>query len=296
MDKESSIRESAHAVNNKKKPWRKILYEQQDYPDNYVDKSFLEEMKKNVNVRVYDLPTLVYESGIVSQQLSSVCIFVSSFVYMDMNLVSPTSVLIGLLVMSFIGNFLFLKLDSVTKQEVMIHSGQDLKSIVLFTSFVYGLSPILKTLTETISTDTIYAMTVGMLATNILLHDYVSETPTASRSASLNASIFAAVCLASRLPSSWHAFVTVMLAMQIFAVIPQLRIRLKNHEKTAFVLLTVTMGIVACAMVAVVSYGFAVALAVSQFAIVLLFPWWMMRLQRYKNNIHGPWDEAIIKD
>ena len=31
----------------KKKPWRKILYEIQDYPDNYVDESFLEQLRKN---------------------------------------------------------------------------------------------------------------------------------------------------------------------------------------------------------------------------------------------------------
>ena len=31
-----------------KKPWRKILYEEQDYPDNYVDKTqFLNGLKKN---------------------------------------------------------------------------------------------------------------------------------------------------------------------------------------------------------------------------------------------------------
>ena len=29
------------------KPWRKILYEDQGYPDDYVDKSFLEELRKN---------------------------------------------------------------------------------------------------------------------------------------------------------------------------------------------------------------------------------------------------------
>ena len=33
----------------KKKCWRKILYEEQDYPDNYVDESFLDELKKNGN-------------------------------------------------------------------------------------------------------------------------------------------------------------------------------------------------------------------------------------------------------
>lgn len=30
-----------------KKPWKKVLYEDQGVPDNYVDGSFLEEMKKN---------------------------------------------------------------------------------------------------------------------------------------------------------------------------------------------------------------------------------------------------------
>ena len=39
--------------------------------------------------------------------------------------------------------------------------GQDVKSAVLFTAFVLGLSPLLETLTKTISTDTIYAMTVS---------------------------------------------------------------------------------------------------------------------------------------
>ena len=36
----------------------------------------------------------------------------------------------------------------------------DLKTCVIFTVALYGLSPVLKTLTESISTDTIYAMTV----------------------------------------------------------------------------------------------------------------------------------------
>jgi len=32
---------------NGSKRWRKILYEDQGVPDNYVDESFLDEMKKN---------------------------------------------------------------------------------------------------------------------------------------------------------------------------------------------------------------------------------------------------------
>ena len=45
----------------------------------------------------------------------------------------------------------------------------------------------------------------------------------ASDAVSLNAAIFAAVCLASRLPSALHAFVTVLFAVILFAFLPQLR-------------------------------------------------------------------------
>jgi len=36
-----------HMNENVHKRWRKILYEDQGVPDNYVDESFLDEMKKN---------------------------------------------------------------------------------------------------------------------------------------------------------------------------------------------------------------------------------------------------------
>ena len=48
-----------------------------------------------------------------------------------------------------------------------------------------------------------------------------------SQSLSLNAAIFASVCLASRLPTMWHAFATVTLAVETFALWPLLRRQLK---------------------------------------------------------------------
>ena len=44
---------------------------------------------------------------------------------------------------------------------------------------------------------------------------------------SLNAAIFAAVCLASRLPTSLHAFVTVLFAVLLFGLLPHLRMSLQ---------------------------------------------------------------------
>ena len=48
----------------------------------------------------------------------------------------------------------------------------DVKTVLIFITFGYALSPVLMTLTDTISTDTIYAMTVFMLLANLLFHDY----------------------------------------------------------------------------------------------------------------------------
>ena len=48
-----------------------------------------------------------------------------------------------------------------------------------------------------------------------------------SSSISLNASIFASVCLASRLPTAFHAFVIVSLAVLIFVLFPDFRTKCK---------------------------------------------------------------------
>ena len=58
---------------------------------------------------------------------------------------------------------------------------------------------------------------------------------------SLNAAIFAAVLLASRLPSSAHVFVFVALAIQLFAIFPILRDFLRVRSERAHLILTGTL-------------------------------------------------------
>ena len=65
-----------------KKPWKKVLYEDQGVPDNYVDKSFLEEMKKNCEY--YTLCCLL--AWFIVWYLSFVII---SFIYDKLHLVEP---------------------------------------------------------------------------------------------------------------------------------------------------------------------------------------------------------------
>jgi hypothetical protein len=50
----------------KQQPWRKLLYVRQDYPDNYVDSTFLEEMKKNGKMRSRQDVTMIHDVGDMS--------------------------------------------------------------------------------------------------------------------------------------------------------------------------------------------------------------------------------------
>jgi len=281
----------------KQKPWRKVLYEDQGVPDNYVDESFLDEMKKNLNTRTYEFWLVVLESGAVSQQISSVCIFVAVFVYMDLGLLTPSLLFVLTSALTLVGCILFDVLDggSLRCQSKQTRL-DDLKSCLLMLVSVLVLSPILKTLTDSISTDTIYAMTTFMLAMNLLLYDYGTRAAIVSRSASLNASIFASVCLASRLPSSWHVFATVTFAMQLFALFPSLRRQLKMQLPLSDVFVTWALVLVALAMLWPLSQLFAVLLVLVHLAVTFVCPFWLIKLQRLKNNIHGPWDEAVIKE
>lgn len=64
-------------------PWRKVLWEHQPFPDNYVDQRFLEELRRNVGIRQYRYWAVVREAGFVGQQLSCVAIFITLWLYME---------------------------------------------------------------------------------------------------------------------------------------------------------------------------------------------------------------------
>uniref|UniRef100_A0A1A9VIS0 Uncharacterized protein n=2 Tax=Glossina TaxID=44049 RepID=A0A1A9VIS0_GLOAU len=115
-----------YQMTTKRKPWRKNLYENSDYEDNYTDPSFLKDLKTNLHVRFFTLGEAIQ---------------------------------------------------------------------------------VLHTLTYAISTDTIFSMTFFVMVLNLVFCDYGLSVAMVSKAISLNAAIFGSICLASRLPTSYHAFV-----------------------------------------------------------------------------------------
>merc|ERR1712212_627155 len=146
-------------------------------------------MRQNVNARIYTFREVIYESGVVSQQISIIFIFVAVFMYLDTGYVKPTF----LIVFTIASTMVYFALKIVCNSQTY-----RLQSFIIVPALGFAISPVLKTLTRTISTDTIYAMSSAMLLVNLLLHDYGAGVSIVCRAFSLNAAIFAAVCLASR--------------------------------------------------------------------------------------------------
>lgn len=78
----------------KRKPWKKNLYENQGYEDNYTDPSFLKEMQTNINLKVFTLKECFKGACRLVLQVSCVTFFLIIFYYLYDNRVSPEVVFI----------------------------------------------------------------------------------------------------------------------------------------------------------------------------------------------------------
>ncbi|KAG0229969.1 hypothetical protein BGW42_001200 [Actinomortierella wolfii] len=210
-----------------KAPWRKLLYVKQDYPDNYVDETFLEELQKNANVRQYEYWSVVLETTIVSQHISSIVIFVAIFIYMySKESLTPHALITFGTLGTALGYGFWDWSNTMLTPTPNIQRWKIFKSAVLFFLTLLGLTPILKTLTEKTSEDTIWALTVILFLANLAFHDYGSGNRKNIKypgSLSTNAAIFASVVLASRFTTNIHVFSLMSFAVEWFALFPMLR-------------------------------------------------------------------------
>ena len=175
------------------------------------------------------------------------------------------------------------------------------KSAILIYCSVLGLSPILKSLTKSTSSDSIWALSSWLIVLNVFTFDY-GAGPAAKFPASLstNAALMASTVLASRLPTTTHVFSLTLFSIEVFGLFPVFRRHLRHHSWTGHLWLTTFLVILASGglsmtisgggyimgIVGVVLGGLITCLSMG------MTSWWLIGLQRYKNEIHGPWDPA----
>ncbi|KAF3768571.1 hypothetical protein M406DRAFT_336981 [Cryphonectria parasitica EP155] len=192
-----------------------------------------------------------------------------------------------------------------------------IKSAILIYFTLLGLSPILKSLTRSTSSDSIWAMSFWLLTINIFFFDYsgtwvgVNKFPVASLST--NAALMASTVLASRLPSTGEVFSLTLFSIEVFGLFPVFRRYARHRSWRYHVVLTVLLvlgagggvgmilGAADCETPAACGaapwpwksglLGMVVGCLISAVAMGGC-SWWLIGLQKYKNEIYGPWDPA----
>jgi len=180
------------------------------------------------------------------------------------------------------------------------------KSAVLIYIALLGLSPILKSLTESTTSDSIWAMTCWLMCINILFFDYSGGVGVRfPASLSTNAALMASTVLASRLPSTTHVFSLTLFSIEVFGLFPVFRRHLRHISWRGHLILTLAL---------VIGSGASLGTALSKKALweggwkralagAIIWgigsaigmggcSWWLIGLQRYKNVVIGPWDPA----
>ncbi|KAJ2847119.1 glycosylphosphatidylinositol anchor biosynthesis [Coemansia erecta] len=276
--------------------WKKLLYIKQDYPDDYVDETFLMELQKNTNVQLYDYSAIALQTCVVTQHISSIMVFIAIFINLYRGSLAGDTLLywsLALTVLGFVSwDFLSMFLH-IPEQRILRFSV--VKGALFIVFFLFGLSPVLRTLTEDTSSDTIWAMTVLFFCVNLAFHDYSTGNLSNIRfpgSVSLNAAVLASVLLASQLDNNLSVFAFLAFSLQWFALFPIFRRYLKRISVAASTAVTVMLALVATAMFAYILRPISMLFVFITLFITFGCPLWLIWVQRYKNEIHGPWDEA----
>lgn len=275
------------------KKWRKLLWVEQEFPDNYIDSSFLSQLKRNSNLKSYTFLALASDASVILIHLCSVCIFGLVFLGIYNRDWNP----VGFAVMSSIATvvgYLVWDMQSTNKQRLVT-----LKSSVFIVFTIMALSPVLKSLTQSTSSDSIWALSIWLCIANICFYDY-SFVPKNEYKPMLstNLALCAAIVLASRLPTTLAVFCFVLFSIQLFGVFPTFALWVRTSSRHGhWALFGIVMAMSDIGLFIMGGVWVMVAWLVVQLFVMGVLPGWLLGMQKYKNEIQGPWDPAkpVIK-
>ncbi|KAM7254343.1 hypothetical protein ACFE04_032025 [Oxalis oulophora] len=283
--------------------WRKVAYGgmQPGYDDNHTDESFLEEMVMNANVVKRDILKVMLDSISISQYLCIVALVILVWIYTLKSTINENFLLI--LDVSLLGSGIVILLLTEEKLLSINLLCRYFLNICFFATGNYVLAPIYQTLTRSISSDSIWAVTASLLVLHLFLHDYSGSTirapgalknPNLTSSVSLNSSIVASVFIASRLPSRLHVFAILLFSLQVFLFAPLVTYCIKKYSFSLHLSFSIGLMLVTLYFFYELHRLLFVLLLGLLVFVIVICPYWLIRIQEYKFEINGPWDEARL--
>lgn len=283
-----------------KKPWKKLLYQRQPYPDNFTDESFLDQLKRNTTVFRYSFWKLAEDFSLIAFYMSNMMMVYIAFAcihYEKWDPLAPTAVLS---IFTLLGFFVWDRTRSkplkTASSPYTYTQSPKLKSFLLIIFILLVLTPVLKSLTRSTASDSIWALSFGVCLWNVFFHDYAIDPSISNYRpvVSTNLSLANGIVLASRLGSTLQVFCFLLIAIQVSILLPLFDFSLRKHySQWHHVLLMVVVTGVEFAVMGRIWGLPTLALWVCVQAVVVFgLPIYLLSLQRYKNELQGPWDHA----
>ncbi|CRG96658.1 phosphatidylinositol N-acetylglucosaminyltransferase, putative [Plasmodium gallinaceum] len=277
----------------KKKKWRKILYEDLGYDDNYVDNSFLSSLLTNFGIK-YKYSYVCLRMLCVNHQLMLVLFFLLSYYYIDKNIITYKFVTL---------------ISSITiiLKEILIYEthrslNSSLKNIldtIIIIGIIWILSPVLITLTQTHSDDTVYLVSILLLLFHLMFHNYgfiyeKNENINIFDATSLSCVVIASVILGSRLSSILQVFSFLFLSSILFFYSPFIfqTIALKNICYYNYILFPILFLILSFS-IRRISITFFYLNLIGHIFVLLIVPAFFIEKNTLKTKLEGPWDIAV---
>lgn len=253
-----------------------------------------------------NLQALIIYSLPLAQQLSITLLFVGIFLHLQRDTISAellasTSAICVVLCASTTRE----KVPSITRKSKPL--AQPL-SYALLGLVVFSLSPLLKTLTEATTGDSIAALSAALFTLSFILADYSSpkvgkdgseqESAQLPATLSLNASLCASIVLASRLDNPIQAFALILASMCLFAFLPRWTrqtIPSRPGAPKLPILYTSLLTMTSSFILASFSTTASIINILTAIFLSIICPAWMRRAQDWKVGRRGPWDVGVPK-
>jgi len=254
-----------------KPPWRRVLYLRQPYPDNYVGPDFFRVTKKRLHVTPVEA---VRGCLPVVREVCSCFLLLSAYLGLSSALLPPPALLAAS------------ALHTALALPTSLRPALGLAGSAALAGVAVGcLVSVVRSLTASVATDTVHACSAALLCLHVLLHDYGAHVALGNETLSQNVGVFAGVCLASRLRGYWPVLAFTLAAIALFA-----RPRVEQSSDPAR---TCALVCVTCACVCVYARELAGVYVCGVVVCGAAMPLAYTAMQHHRQNIYGPWDEAL---